>query len=227
VPESLKENVLFKILGLNVTAEVITMWVIIAVVTLISAIGTRRLKDRPGRLQNALELAVEKLTGFFSGILGKDRARRFLPLFGTLFIFIIVSNYSGLLPGAGAVRGFGAPTSSLSVTAGLAIVVFVSTHFLGVKCRGLKGYLCHYIKPVFFMLPFLLIEEIVRPLSLSLRLYGNIYGEESVTHQLYELIPIGVPLIMMVLSLLFCTIQAVVFTMLSAIYIDEATGIEE
>ncbi len=223
----MKENVLFKILGLNVTAEVITMWVIIAVVTLISAIGTRRLKDRPGRLQNALELAVEKLTDFFSGILGKDRARRFLPLFGTLFIFIIVSNYSGLLPGAGVVRGFGAPTSSLSVTAGLAIVVFVSTHFLGVKCRGLKGYLRHYIKPVFFMLPFLLIEEIVRPLSLSLRLYGNIYGEESVTHQLYELIPIGVPLIMMVLSLLFCTIQAVVFTMLSAIYIDEATGIEE
>ena len=223
----MKEEVLFKILGLNVTAEVITMWVIIAAVTLLSAVGTRRLKDRPGRLQNALEMAVEKLTDFFAGILGRDRARRYLPLLGTMFIFIIVSNYSGLLPGAGVLKGFGPPTSSLSVTAGLAIVIFFATHFLGVRSHGAGGYLKHFVKPVFFMLPFLLIEEIVRPLSLSLRLFGNIYGEESVTHQLYELLPIGVPLVMMVLSLLFCTIQAVVFTMLSAIYIEGATGIEE
>lgn len=221
------DEVLFKVLGLNVTAEVVTMWVIIAVVTLISAIGTRRLKDRPGKLQNALEMAVEKLVGFFADMLGRERARKYLPLFGTLFIFIVVSNYSGLLPGAGVVRGFGPPTSSLSVTAGLAIVVFISTHYLGVRTHGLKGYLHHFIKPVFFMLPFLLIEEIVRPLSLSLRLYGNIYGEESVTHQLYQLFPVGVPLVMMILSLLFCTIQAVVFTMLSAIYIGGATGSEE
>ena len=74
------------------------------------------------------------------------------------------------------------------------------------------------------MLPFLILDEIVRPVSLALRLYGNIFGEETVTEQLYELFPIGVPIVMMVLSLLFCAIQAVVFTMLTAIYIEEATS---
>lgn len=220
------DDVLFSIFGLNVTAEVTTMWAIMLIVTVLSAVVTKRLKDRPGKLQNMLEMAVEKLRDFFAGILGREKAVKYFPLFGTLFIFIIVSNYIGILPGAGVVKGFGAPTASLSVTAGLAIVVFVATHYLGVKSHGLKGYMSHFIKPIFFMLPFLLIEEIVRPMSLALRLYGNIFGEESVTEQLYELMPVGAPLIMMALSLLFCTIQAVVFTMLSAIYIEGATGEE-
>lgn len=143
---------------------------------------------------------------------------------GTLFLFIVLCNYSGLIPGAGYFPWLKAPTSCLSVTAGLALCAFFATHYLGVRENGLRGYARHFIRPVVFMLPFLIIEEIVRPLSLSLRLFGNIYGEESVMEQLYELLPVGAPLIMMILSLLFCAIQAVVFTMLTAIYIDGATG---
>jgi hypothetical protein len=82
-------------------------------------------------------------------------------------------------------------------------------------------------QPLPSLLPFLLIDEIVRPVSLALRLYGNIYGEESVTEQIYELLPIGAPLIMMILSLLFCTLQAIIFTTLTAIYTDESTALEE
>ena len=174
----------------------------------------------PGPLQNAAEMAVEKLQGFYGGILGPANARRYFPMMATFFIFIVVSNYIGLLPGAGQV--FTVPTATLSVTAGLAIIAFCMTHTVGIQRRGLKGYLKSFIKPFLLMLPLNLIEQIVRPFSLALRLYGNLYGEEMVTHELGNLFPLVLPLLMQVLSLLFCLIQAIVFTMLLSIYIEEA-----
>jgi F-type H+-transporting ATPase subunit a len=219
-------EVLFHIGPLGVTGEVTTMWVIMVLLVLFSILATRQLKEKPGRLQNLAEMVVEKLHNYYAGILGKERTSKYFPLLATLFIFIICTNFSGLFPGAGTVKGFKAPTSSLSVTAGLSLLVFISLQVLGIKAHGIKGYLSHFVKPMFFMLPFLLIDEIVRPVSLALRLFGNIFGEETVTVQLYQILPIGAPLLMMVLSLLFCSIQAVVFTMLTAIYLEDATALE-
>ena len=192
----------------------------LAAFALLSWLATRRLRDVPGPLQNAAEMAVEKLQGFYGGILGPANARRYFPMMATFFIFIVVSNYIGLLPGAGQV--FTVPTATLSVTAGLAIIAFCMTHTVGIQRRGLGGYLKSFIKPFLLMLPLNLIEQIVRPFSLALRLYGNLYGEEMVTHELGNLFPLVLPLLMQVLSLLFCLIQAVVFTMLLSIYIEEA-----
>ena len=95
------------------------------------------------------------------------------------------------------------------------------------KRRGLLGYLKTFITPFALMLPLNLIEQVVRPFSLALRLYGNVYGEEMVTEQLAGIFPLILPIIMQVMSLLFCLIQAVVFTMLLSIYIEEAVGEEE
>lgn len=220
-----ESEVLFKLFGvLDVTGEVVTSWVIIALVVLFAFIGTRKLKDTPGFLQNILEVAIIKLENFFGDTLGEKskRLKMCFPFLATMFIFIIISNYSGLIPGAGEFSWFHAPTSSLSVTAGLGIVTFCALHFFGFRTHKIH-YLKHFVLPVFFMLPFLIIDEIVRPVSLALRLYGNVFGEEMVTEQLYEIIPIGAPIIMMVLSLLFCALQAIVFTMLTSIYIFEAT----
>jgi F-type H+-transporting ATPase subunit a len=148
-------------------------------------------------------------------------------VFATFFVFIIVCNYSGILPGAGHLKGFAVPTANLSVTAGLGVIAFFTTHVIGVKERGLGKYLASFasIKPIFLvvlMLPLNLLEQFIRPASLALRLYGNMYGEEMVTETLYDIFPIGVPLIMNVLSLLFCMLQAMVFTMLLSIYVSEA-----
>ena len=176
-------------------------------------------------LQSAAEIAVGKLRDYYEGLLGKRKARKYFPVFATFFIYIIVCNYSGLLPGAGHVKGFALPTASLSVTAGLATVAFFTTHVIGIRERGLKHYFLSFAQPLylcFLMLPLNLIEQFVRPASLALRLYGNMYGEETVTEKLYEIFPIGVPLIMNVLSLLFCMLQAMVFTMLLSIYVSEA-----
>lgn len=218
-------NVLFSIGPLQVTSTVVSMWAIILVLALLSFLATRRLKDVPGPLQNLAEMAIEKLQSFFADTLGQKHMRKYFPIFATFFIFIIVCNYSGLIPGVGHVKGMAMPTASLSVTAGLGVIAFFTTHVIGIRERGLKKYAASFTKPlilVVLMLPLNLLEQFIRPMSLALRLYGNMYGEEMVTETLYEIFPIGVPLIMNVLSLLFCMLQAMVFTMLLSIYVSEA-----
>ena len=218
-------NVLFSIGPLEVTSTVTTMWAIIAALTLLSWLATRNLKEVPGPLQNAAEIAVGTLRKYYTGNLGKKVADKYFPVFATFFIFIIVCNYSGILPGAGHLTGFAVPTACLSVTVGLGVIAFFTTHVIGIREKGLKHYLASFCKPmvlVVLMLPLNLVEQIIRPASLALRLYGNMFGEETVTENLYEIFPIGLPLIMNILSLLFCLLQAVVFTMLLSIYVSEA-----
>lgn len=225
-----ESNVLFSIGPLQVTGTVTTMWAIILILAALSFLATRKLKDVPGPVQNLAEMAIEKLQSFFADSLGQKHMRKYFPIFATFFIFIIVSNYSGLLPGMGHLKGMALPTASLSVTAGLGVVAFFTTHVIGIRERGLKRYAASFAKPLylcFLMLPLNLIEQVVRPTSLALRLFGNMYGEETVTEQLYHIFPIGAPLIMQVLSLLFCLLQAMVFTMLLSIYVSEAAEEEE
>ena len=212
---------------LDITGEVLLMWAICLVRVVVSAVATRRLRERPGRLQNVLETGIEYLDGFFTGLLGKRAARKYFYFLGSLFIFIIFSNYSGLIPGVGLTPYFKAPTSSLSVTVGLGLLAFVFLQLASLRARGGRGYLKRFITPVAFMLPLLVLDEFIKPASLALRLFGNIFGEETVTEELYNLLPIGAPALMMALSLLFCAIQAVVFTMLVSIYLDEGIEIEE
>ena len=218
-------NVLFSIGPLEVTGTVTTMWAIIAVLTLVSWLATRNLQEVPGPLQNAAEISVSYLRNYYAENLGKKYADKYFPVFATFFIFIIICNYSGILPGAGHLTGFAVPTACLSVTAGLGIIAFFTTHTIGIRERGLGHYIGSLAKPLylcFLMFPLNLIEQFIRPASLALRLYGNMSGEETVTENLYHIFPIGLPLIMNVLSLLFCLLQAQVFTMLLSIYVSEA-----
>lgn len=211
---------------LDITGEVVTMWIILAVVALLSLIVTRNLKERPGVLQNMVETGVEYLDNFFSGIIGKHHARKYFFFLGSMFSFIIIANYSGLIPGVGLTDYIKAPTASLSVTLGLGVVTFCFLQLAGLRV-GVKHYFKRFVSPIAVMLPLLILDEFIKPASLALRLFGNVFGEETVLHNLYELLPIGVPVIMMVLSILFCAIQAVVFTMLTSIYLEEAIEIEE
>ena len=218
-------NVLFSIGPVQITSTLTTMWAIILILTILSVLATRKLKGLPGPLQNIAVMAVESLQKYFADIMGAKTAKKYFPIFATYFIFIIVCNYSGLLPGAGHFQGFAVPTACLSVTAALAIVAFFTTHTIGIREVGAKRYFKAFIMPYLIMLPLNLIEQAVRPVSLALRLYGNLYSEEMVVEQLYNIFPVLLPLLMNVLSLLFCFIQAMVFTMLLSIYVAE--GIEE
>ena len=221
-----ESKILFSIFGvLDVTGEVVTMWIILGVVTVLCLIVKSNLKEKPGIFQNMVETGVEYLDNFLEGILGKKKSRQYFTFLASLFIFIIFANYSGLIPGVGITDYAKAPTSSLSVTAGFGVVTFVFLQYAGLKV-GVKHYFKRFISPMFFMLPLLLLDEFIKPASLALRLFGNVFGEELVTEELYHIFPIGIPVVMMVLSILFCALQAMVFTMLTSIYLDEATELE-
>ncbi len=218
-----KSEVIINLFGiLDVTGEVVTMWIILSIVTLLSLIVKKNLKERPGKFQNIIETGVEYLDNFFTDILGKKKARKYFTFLASLFVFIIFSNYSGMVPGVGLTPYVKAPTACLSVTAALGVMTFIFLQVSGIK-HNAKHYFKHFVSPIVIMLPLLLLDEIIKPASLALRLYGNVFGEEMVTEELYHIFPIGVPVVMMVLSLLFCALQAMVFTMLVSIYLDEFT----
>ena len=207
-----KSEVIIKLFGIfDVTGEVVTMWIILGVLTVVSLVVKCSLKERPGKFHN-----------FFTDILGKKKARKYFTFLASLFIFIIFSNYSGMIPGVGLTDYVKAPTASLSVTAGLGILTFLFLQISGLR-HNVKHYFKRFVMPMFFMLPLLILDEFIKPASLALRLYGNIFGEEMVTEELYHIFPIGAPVVMMVLSLLFCALQAMVFTMLVSIYLEEVT----
>lgn len=211
---------------LDVTGEVVAMWALLAIVLVVSLIATHNLKERPGIFQNMVETGVEYLDNFFSGIIGKAHTRKYFYYLGSLFIFIIFANYMGLIPGVGLTEYFKAPTSSLSVTLGLGVCTFFFLQIAGLRV-GAKHYFKRFVSPIAVMLPLMVLDEFIKPASLALRLFGNVFGEETVTHNLYDLLPIGAPVLMMALSCLFCAIQALVFTMLTSIYLQEAVEVED
>ena len=206
----------------------IVMSLLVAVVLILVTLWcTRKMEKVPRGPQAFIELVVEALTNFFTGIIG-PAAPRYIPLLGSLFLYIILMNLWGLIP------LMHSPTSKLNTTLALALVVFVATQYEGMRVKGVLGYLKHFMEPLMLaplMLPIHLIGELARPISLSLRLFGNLTGEDIAIASLVFLtpfilgfIPIPFHVVMMLLALLFSTVQAVVFTLLASIYIGSAIG---
>ena len=211
----------------GISDGMVTSFGITVVLALFAIIAGRQIKKIPGRFQNIPEMAVGKMYGFFEGIMGEKLCRQYFPIIGTIFIYILISNYSGLLPASGHLPGLQAPTSSINCTAAMAVFVFFMTQIVGIRANKGPAYYKHLFKPFAFLFPLMVIEMLVRPLSLSMRLYGNIFGEETVTHQFFEMVPIGLPVVMQLLSVLMGLVQALVFALLTAIYFTEAGEIEE
>jgi F-type H+-transporting ATPase subunit a len=150
---------------------------------------------------------------------------RYFPLVATIFTFILVANYIGLIP------GFMSPTASINTTAGMAIVVFVFYQFLGVSQKGLK-YFKHFLGPIPVMAPLMIvmetISELARPVALSVRLFANIFGGEMIIKILFGMCAIGVPVIWMTWdSLITIPIQAFIFSLLTMVYLAGAVAADE
>ena len=175
--------------------------------------------DNPGPLQQGFELVHEGLSGFMSDIVG-PMGPRFFPLIGTLFLFILCSNYVGLIPGRMS------PTSNVNVTAGLAIIVFLYYNAQGFKAHGFLKYRTHFAGPSLAIAPLLFVIEIIshmaRPFSLSVRLFGNIFAEELIISTLNGLFPFVISLPVMALALFAGTLQAFIFVVLTMVYLGGA-----
>lgn len=213
--------------SIGITSGMVTSIVITILLCGISIYAGKRLETVPTGLQNFIEWAVGSLHNFFADIMGEKACRKYFPLIATLFIYILIANYSGLLPGAGHIPGLEAPTGSINCTMAMAIIVFVMMFYVGIKEHKGLGYFKHYFKPFAFLFPLMILEDLVKPVSLTLRLYGNIFGEHTVTQSFFDLVPIGLPVVMQALSVLMGLIQALVFSLLAAIYIKEAMPEEE
>lgn len=214
--------------GMTVIPDYLVMCgLVVVVATAFSLfIRTRLSVDEPGRLQ----IVVEDVVGFLLGILKEyigPEGVKYLPLVGTIFIFIFLGNMFGKVP------GLMSPTASLNVTLGCAVTVWVYYHIQGLKVQGPGGYALHFLFPPGVpkvMGPLVGLIELVshtsRVLSLSLRLFGNVFGEELVVLILASLVPFLVPLPMMLLGVITGSLQAFIFALLTVIYIAGAVHVD-
>jgi F-type H+-transporting ATPase subunit a len=168
-------------------------------------------------LSLVIELIVASLLSQIQEVIRKD-ARPFLPLLGTLFIFLAVTNLSGVLPFVEA------PTSKLETPAALALIVFVAVHYFGMRAQGALGYLASFAKPKLIMLPLNIVSEITRTFSLTVRLFGNIMSGEFVIALVVALAGLFVPIPLMALEILVGVVQAYIFTILATVFIGAAVG---
>ncbi|HEX3000723.1 MAG TPA: F0F1 ATP synthase subunit A [Armatimonadota bacterium] len=209
---------------------VIVFWAgVIAVgMSVVAILGTRNLQPVPGRLQNVLEMAVSGLNDFVVGVIGPG-GERYTPFIGTLFLFILFNNIIGMVPGVTS------PTASLNTTVALALITFVYVQYEGLRAHGLWGRLKMLAGPLPaiapLMLPIEIIGELARPVSLAIRLFGNIFGEDKVivilagmAYFILPFLPIPYQLPMMLFGLFTGVVQALVFAMLAAVYISLATA---
>lgn len=189
------------------------------IIAFVAVLGTRRMRLIPRGIQNFLEFAFESLYGVPEMVMG-PRGRQYAPFVSTFFLYILVMNFTGLIP------FLKSGTASLSITLGLAVVAFFAVQYYGFKAHGIR-YLAHFIGPVpamaFLILPLELISELVRPVSLSVRLYGNIFGEEQVISALANQITPYAAVLLLPLQVLTVFLQAFVFTLLVTVYISLAT----
>ncbi len=213
----------------SITSTIVTMWIIMAILIVLAFVATRGMRLVPRSLQNLCEFAYESLENFGVGLGGND-AKPYIPLFASFFVLILFCNWSGLIPPIGKIEELRAPTSDLNITIGLALVAFVFFEFQGFRRHGVGGYLSKFfpfyefrkgigagIIALFVGLIELMLE-FVKPVTLSMRLFGNIYGGEVALAAVSALFLVILPVAMYGLEVILNFVQALIFSVLTLIF---------
>jgi F-type H+-transporting ATPase subunit a len=211
------EMVLFNLGPLPISETVATTWAAMLCFLMISWFSTRRLTLDPGPWQVALEGIVGAIEDAIEAVL-PEHALILLPFVGSLWIFAAFANLIGIIP------GLHGPTADLSTTSALAVLVFLSVHWYGMRIHGLKRYLRHYLEPNPILLPFHIVSEISRTIALAVRLFGNIFSLEMAALLILLVAGFLVPVPVLLLHIVEALVQAYIFGMLALIYI--AGGIQ-
>ena len=205
-------------LHLHLGPHVLYAWLVMAILIVVAFLASRSLTMVPTGVQNFMEAIVAGVEGLLEETMGEE-GKAYFPLIATFALFILVSNLIALIP------GFYPPTANLNTNVALALTVFAMTHIVGFKKHGV-AYLKHFMGPIIWLAPLIFVIEIIghlaRPLSLSLRLFGNMYGHEIVLMIFLALVPLFLPIPMMLMGVLVAFIQTFVFTLLAMIYIAGA-----
>lgn len=213
------KHALAQIGGLTFNMDTLYMtWLTMAIVLLIAFLATRRLSVVPSGWQNMVEMVVTALLDQIEATMG-PKGKSLAPFIITLFLFILIGNWLGLVP------GFTSPTNDLNTTLGLALMVIVFVQVLAIWNKGIGGYLSHFIQPFWWLLPINIIEELSKPLTLGFRLFGNILAGEILIVILAQLVPYWIPIpniLWLGFSVFVGLVQAFIFTMLSISYLSSA-----
>lgn len=201
----------------RITATLVFTWITMLVLTVGAFFLTRNLRSdiKISKRQNAMEALFTMINDQISEI-SQDKSGKILPFAGTLFIFILASVLLSLIP------LFISPSGSLNTTIALALCVFFAVPVYGISSQGIKGYLKDYLKPTWIMLPFNIISEISRAVSMAIRLYGNVMSSSIIVGILVTIVPLLFPVALQLLGLLTGVIQAYIFAVLSVVYISAA-----
>jgi F-type H+-transporting ATPase subunit a len=214
----LESPALFRLGPVPISAQVLTSWAIIVVLTLAARWLTRRLSvEHPGRAQALVEWFVETVGEQIRATTRLDPAP-YLPLVGTLFLFILCANLSSLVPGNEP------PTAHIETDAALAGIVFFAVIGFGIRARGMGGYLRSFAQPSWIMIPLNLIETLTRTFSLMVRLFGNVMSGVFVVGIVLSLVGLFVPIPFMALEVLTGIVQAYIFAVLATVFIGAAAG---
>jgi F-type H+-transporting ATPase subunit a len=211
--DSITPQVIFYLVGLPIKSTVIATWISMAII-IAAVILMNTFKP------DLAEMIVEFLSNLISDIMNIDSPEPYLPLIGSLAIFITVANSTGIIP------ILTSPTSDINTPLALSLVVFFAIYYYGIRSKGLIRYFKELASPI-FLLPLEIIGQLSRTLSLTLRLFGNVLSGELIASILLSLVPLFVPLPMMGLSMLIGILQAYVFTALASVYIASAIEISE
>jgi F-type H+-transporting ATPase subunit a len=217
------------VFDVSISSTIVTMWIVSALTIAILFFMTRGRAMMPGKVQNAMEYVWELIEGFGMS-LGGPAARPYIPLFAGFFLYILFSNWSGLIPPIGKVEDLRAPTSDVNITIGLALVAFAFFEYQGFRALGIRGYLSKFFPlgefrngigagliAMFVGLVELLLE-FVKPVTLSMRLFGNIYGGEVALGVMTALTIAIVPMALIALELMLNLVQALIFSTLTLMF---------
>jgi F-type H+-transporting ATPase subunit a len=215
--DSLFIQPIFELGPVQLTSTVITTWVMMAIIGCFAWLATRRLQMSPSRFQTLVEAIVSIIEESIRDI-APQHVQQILPFIGTLWVFIVLANLIGLIP------GLHSPTRDLSATAAMAFLVFLSVHWFGIRIQGLKNYLLHYLKPSPILLPINLISEVTRTIALAVRLFGNMMSLEMVALLVLMVAGFLAPVPILMLHIVEALVQAYIFGMLALIYV--ASGLQ-
>lgn len=201
---------------LSISGTVLTTWGIMLAFSLLAWLTRIRMNGHTPRWHGAAEAVVVAIEGAIGEVLPAASVRRVLPFVATLWLFVLPANLIGLIP------GLHSPTRDLSATAALAVLVFASTHWFGIRDHGLRNHLRHYLEPSVILLPFHVISELTRTLALAIRLFGNIMSLEMAALLVLLIAGFLVPVPLLMLHVVEAIVQAYIFGMLALIYIAGA-----
>lgn len=220
------QHLYWEIAGYKVHGQVfIVSWLVMATLIVLAILGTRNLERIPKSFQNFMEFVLEFLQDIAKNQIGEPEYRAWVPYIATIFLFILGSNWAGALIPWKLIHlpegELAAPTNDINTTVALSLLTSLSYFYAGISKNGL-GYFARYVEPTPVLLPINILEDFTKPLSLSFRLFGNILADELVVSVFTLLVPILIPLPVMILGLFASSIQALIFSTLSAAYIGEA-----